>query len=116
VTVFLFSPPGQESEWQPAVDIYRVSQGWVLKFDLAGVRLEDIQVYARDRTVTVEGVRRDWMMEDSGCRHYSMEISYSRFQRCVELPEELRTAKIRTDYRDGILLVRIAQREDLNHE
>ena len=52
--------------------------GWILKFDLAGVRLEDVQVHVSKRTVMVSGVRRDCMVED-GCRHYSMEITYSRF-------------------------------------
>jgi HSP20 family protein len=112
VTVFLFTPPRQEQDWQPAVDIYRTSTGWILKFDIAGVRLNDVHVHVSARSVTVSGVRRDWMMEDTGCRHYSMEISYSRFQRTIELPEDIQTAKLAVDYRDGILFVRIAKREE----
>lgn len=109
MSVFLFSPT-RVVEWQPAVDIYRTSWGWILKLDLAGVRLEDIHVHLSKRTVTVSGVRRDCMIED-GCRHYSMEISYSHFRRSIELPDELLKAKIRTDYRDGILYVRIGVEE-----
>ena len=111
MTVFLFSPPRQTQDWQPAVDIYRSTTGWILKVDLAGVRLEDVHVHLGKRTVTISGVRRDWMMEDTGCRHYSMEISYSRFQRTIELPDDIQTAKVSVDYRDGILFVRIAQAE-----
>jgi HSP20 family protein len=111
VTRFLYSPARTE-EWQPAVDIYKTVTGWVLKFDLAGVRMEDVHVQVSRRTVTVSGVRRDWMLEDSGCRHYSMEISYSRFQRMIELPDDIQSARMAVDYRDGILTVRIAQREE----
>jgi HSP20 family protein len=115
VTVFLFAPPRQGTDWQPAVDVYRVDGGWVLKLDLAGVRLDDVHAHVFRNRVTVHGVRRDCMLEE-GCHHYSMEISYSRFERTVELPEDLSDALFRLEYRDGILLVRISRREDYNNE
>jgi HSP20 family molecular chaperone IbpA len=37
-----------------------------------------------------------------------MEIAYSDFERSLELPCDLGRADITTEYRDGILLVRIA--------
>jgi HSP20 family protein len=109
--VFLF-PQRDTQEWQPALDIYRAAGGWILKFDLAGVRIEDVHVHIGKRSVTVNGVRRDSMLEEAGCCHYSMEISYSRFERTIELPDNLDTAKFRLDYRDGILFVRISVRND----
>lgn len=109
MSVYLFSP-ARELEWQPAVDVYRTSWGWMLKLDLAGVRMEDIHVHVSKRSVSVSGLRRDCTLEE-GCRHYSMEITYSRFQRTVELPDDLHKADIRMDYRDGILYVRIRSEE-----
>ncbi len=44
---------------------------------------------------------------EEGCNCYSMEISYNRFERRVDLPVELDGARIVLDYKDGILLVRI---------
>ncbi len=105
MNVYLFRPE-REKKWEPAVDVYRTSWGWILKFDLAGVRMEDVHVHVARRQVTVSGVRRDYMVEE-GCRHYSMEISYSRFQRTIELPDDVNRENLRMDYRDGILLVRI---------
>jgi HSP20 family protein len=105
VNVFLFKP-AREKQWEPAVDVYRTNWGWILKFDLAGVRMDDVHVHVGKRQVTVSGVRRDYMVEE-GCRHYSMEISYSRFQRTIELPDDVNRENLRMDYRDGILLVRI---------
>ena len=69
MNVFLFTTARQEKEWQPPLDIYRTGWGWILKLDLAGVRMEDIHVHVRRRTVTVSGVRRDHMVE-KGCSHY----------------------------------------------
>ena len=111
MSVFLFSSERTQQDWQPAVDIYRTGDGWVLKFDLAGVRMEDVHVHVTRRALTVSGVRRDWMLEDSGCRHYSMEINYCRFQRTIELPDDIETARVAVEYRDGILTVRIAKNE-----
>jgi HSP20 family molecular chaperone IbpA len=59
--------------------------------------------------VEVQGVRRDRPIVD-GQRVYSLEIAYHRFQRRVELPFDLRTADVRSEYRDGMLLVRIVPR------
>ena len=113
MTVFLYaSSPRQGTDWQPAVDIYQTSWGWILKFELAGVSLDDVHVHVRQRSITVHGARRDWILED-GCSHYSMEISYTRFERSIELPDDLTKASIRLDYRDGILFVRInVKKED----
>ena len=109
-TVFLL--PGKQADcWQPPVDIYRTSWGWILKFELAGVRTEDVHVHVSRRTVSVRGVRRDYMVED-GCSHYSMEISYCEFKRTIELPDDLTKTLIRMDYRDGILFVRISLKEE----
>lgn len=108
--MFLFSP-ARDRGWQPAVDVYRAKWGWILKFDVAGVRTEDVHVHLGETTVTVSGVRRDYMIEE-GCRHYSMEITYSRFERTVELPDRLNAARVALDSRDGILFVRIEVSEE----
>jgi HSP20 family molecular chaperone IbpA len=80
-----------------------------VKFDLAGVRAEDIQLEARGRQLRVSGVRRDFSLLEEQ-QIYSMEISYNRFQRSVELPLDLTQAEIRNEYRDGMLLVLITPR------
>jgi len=105
---FFFSPADciGESFWQPSVDIYRTHKGWLLKFDLAGVRLEDIEVLRHADTLTVQGVRRD-LLEEGSCDYYSLEISYSRFKRCITLPMDLESSTIRMDYKDGMLLIRV---------
>jgi len=54
----------------------------------------------------VSGVRRDRTVEES-CWHYSMEISYSRFERTVHLPCTLDSARLSVDYENGILWVRV---------
>jgi HSP20 family protein len=56
----------------------------------------------------LHGRRRDWCVEEvATCSAYSMEITYSEFQRTVELPAEIDRMQVTTDYRDGMLLVQL---------
>jgi HSP20 family protein len=95
-----------EVSWRPSADIYQTRNGWLVKFDLAGVRLDDIKIAVRGPQFTISGFRRDWKLEE-GCSHYSMEISYNRFERTVELPCDLEGAEVKIEGREGILLVRL---------
>jgi len=107
--LFVAAPaPREEVHWRPPVDVYRTPYGWLLKFELAGVRLEDISIHRQGNRVTVSGVRRDWALEE-GYHQHMMEIAYSRFERTVELPWDPGDVRIRVEYRDGLLLVRMIQ-------
>lgn len=37
--------PAEVQTWQPPIDVYRISGGWFLNFELAGVSPEDMVVY-----------------------------------------------------------------------
>jgi HSP20 family protein len=109
VSLFYSAGVEQSPEWRPATDVYRVPDGWVVKFELAGVAPEDIELTARGRALRIRGRRRDRCLSPD-CKQLHMEIAYSRFERQVELPGDLQRAQIETEFRDGMLLVRI-QRE-----
>lgn len=96
----------EEACWHPSVDIYRAGTAWLVKFDLAGVRKEDIQVKLDGRRLTVRGVRRDLTILE-GQRAYSMEIAYNQFERVVELPMNVETARFASEFCDGMFLVSI---------
>ena len=104
----LFMPvvSARDLDWQPAADVYRTGKGWLIKFDLAGVRPEDVECLAARNQLTVRGVRRDCLLEE-GCSHYRMEISYRRFERRIDIPGDLSSARITTEYRDGMLVIRV---------
>ncbi|HET6883036.1 MAG TPA: Hsp20/alpha crystallin family protein [Pirellulales bacterium] len=101
----------QRADWRPAADVYSTRRGWLVKFDLAGVRPQEIEVLVRGQRLTVRGVRRDCAL-DEGCRYHSLEISYNRFERTLELPCNLEAARLSTDYRDGMLLVHLQLESD----
>jgi HSP20 family protein len=106
-----FLPAGAsryESPWCPAADVYRGRNGWLVKFELAGVRPDDLELTVRGNRLMLRGVRRDFTALE-GCRYYQMEIAYSPFERSLTLPCDLERADITSEYRDGMLLVRIPE-------
>src|SRR5262249_7421646 len=109
----LFLPAAERFQdccWQPPADVYRGTSRWVIKFDLAGVRPEDISVSVHGRRLTVRGCRRDSFVSE-GCQPFLLEIAYSQFERSIELPCNLEPAHIATEYRDGMLFVTIQMEE-----
>lgn len=94
------------ADWHPATDVYRTPIGWLLKFELAGVQPEDIELTVHGRSVRVSGTRRD-CCRGADCRQVRMEIAYNRFERQVELPDDLVYTQVETEFRHGMLLVSI---------
>lgn len=92
--------------WQPAVDIYKCPGGWTIKFDLAGVKSDDVQVLIAEDKLIVRGVRRDTVISE-GWSYYQLEITYSRFERILMIPCDLSRTEIRTDCRDGWLILHL---------
>jgi HSP20 family protein len=92
--------------WQPSADVHRTQDGWLVKFDLAGVQVSDVMVAIRGRLLTVSGVRRDSFVEE-GSSYYSMEISYNQFERSLMMPANLENARVTIVAREGLLLVRM---------
>jgi HSP20 family protein len=103
----------QSAPWQPNTDVYRTDTGWLVKFELAGVRAEEIDLQVLGNRMVLRGVRRDCVLESTQKQggpalvQYRMEIPYSQFERTLELPCDLKRAAITTEFRDGMLLVRI---------
>jgi HSP20 family protein len=106
----LFLPAAEGSPyvpWRPAADVYRTRDGFTVKFELAGVRVEDIDLEVLGSRMTLRGSRRDTCEYHDGCRCYLLEIRYEQFERSLELPCNLERAAITSTYRDGMLLVYI---------
>jgi HSP20 family protein len=103
--LFIYAAPqAAAASWNPPADVYRSADGWLVKVDLAGVRPTDVAVAAQPGKLVIRGSRRD-LAQAAGYSLHRMEISYAAFERVVELPCRVDAGRIRTDYRDGMLLV-----------
>lgn len=97
--------------WNPAADVYRSADGWIVKVDLAGVCSDELEIEIRDSLLTISGCRRDTLIRD-GCVYQQMEITYSRFEKSIQFPKPIEGAKIRRDYSDGFLIIEVRREQD----
>ena len=99
--------------WSPAVDVYENEQREVvLKADLPGLKRDDIQVTFENQTLTLKGERRpDEGVHDEA--YHRMERMYGQFSRSFTLPATFDTARVKAEYRDGVLTVTLPTREEM---
>ncbi|OFZ14915.1 MAG: hypothetical protein A2X86_06180 [Bdellovibrionales bacterium GWA2_49_15] len=93
-------------DWNPSTDIYQTIDGWVIKMELAGIDPQDLEVSTSNRNLIIKGHRKDSFIERDWV-HLSMEILYSSFERMIELPLNADSGNIKTEYRDGMLLIKV---------
>jgi HSP20 family protein len=92
--------------WNPAADVYRSADGWIVKVDLAGVRSSDLEIDVYESSLRIRGCRRDTFVID-GFTYQQMEITYSQFEKTVQFPGPIEEATLEHDYRDGFLIVNV---------
>lgn len=97
--------------WNPAADVYRTGDGWLVKVDLAGVRSDDMEIRLDGKLLRISGLRRDSICGE-GISHYQLEITYSRFEKIIQFPCSIEHATVERDYRDGLLVLRLREDEE----
>ncbi len=101
--------------FSPAVDVFYAGAPprAVVRADLAGVRVEDVALEIRGRTLTIAGERRAESAEDR--LYQQIEIQHGPFRRTVELGADVVAEEARASYDDGLLVVEVplAVREEI---
>ena len=92
--------------WNPAADVYRSAEGWVVKVDLAGICSDELEIEIHDSVLSIRGCRKDTHIRE-GCTYHQMEITYSRFEKSIEFPDRIEGASVKRDYNDGFLIINL---------
>ena len=103
---------GGARSWMPAVDIYETSdRQYVIKAELPEMKREDIGVTFENNVLTLTGERKTDFDADNGTYHRN-ERFYGKFTRSFTLPATVDGNRITAAYKDGMLTVRVPQREE----
>ncbi len=98
--------------WSPTVDVYTdEDHGVVIKADLPDVKREDISVTFENNLLTVTGERKFENEKNRG-NYHRMERFYGTFSRSFSIPATVDASHITASYKDGVLTVRLPQREE----
>lgn len=93
-------------ELSPSIDIFEEGSDLVLKADIPGVPKDDLDIRVEDDILTISGQKKkeEEVEKDD---YYRYERSYGSFCRKFALPEGTDTEKIKANYKDGVLNIRI---------
>ena len=98
--------------WVPAVDIYETDQREVVvKAELPDLKREDINLTFENGVLTLKGERK-FEQEARKENFQRMERRYGSFSRSFTLPNTVDATRISAGYKDGVLTIRLPQREE----
>jgi HSP20 family protein len=103
---------GTGRAWVPPVDIFETKdREYVLKAELPDLKREDVNVTFENGVLTITGERKAEFDASEGTFHRS-ERAYGRFSRSFTLPATVDANRINAVYKDGVLTIRVPQREE----
>jgi len=96
----------------PLVDIYETKEHVVVKAEIPGMKLDDIDITIVGDTLTLKGERkRETEVKEEN--YYRVERAYGAFQRAIPLPSVVDTNKVKATYKDGVLEVKLSKKGEV---
>ena len=94
----------EDVEWIPTLEVIEREGRLIARFELPGLKKEEIGVTVNEEGLTVTGERK---REEEKKNHnwYRTERTYGRFVRTVALPAVVNTAEIKATFQNGVLEV-----------
>jgi len=100
-----------EAAFTPSVDIEEDEKSYHLRFDLPGIKKEDVKIEVDENRLIVSGERKTERSEEKEGRRYS-ERAFGRFERAFSLPSNLTEEQVEARYQDGVLEVVLSKPEE----
>ncbi|MBN2225519.1 MAG: Hsp20/alpha crystallin family protein [Deltaproteobacteria bacterium] len=88
----------------PKIEMSETKKDIVVKAELPGLDVKDIDLSVNNGYLTISGEKRN-ESEEEQMNSFCRETSYGYFRRTVELPGEVDEEKIKADYKGGVLKV-----------
>jgi HSP20 family protein len=98
-------------EWSPTMDVSETASSIVVKAELPGLEVKDIDVSMSGDVLTIKGEKRKEQEEKDEHHHYS-ERYYGSFQRSFRLPTTIQSDKIEASFEKGILKITLPKTEE----
>src|SRR5215208_8291550 len=90
----------EATRWAPALDVLQEDGDIVVRAELPGVKLEDVDITLHNGVLTISG-ERGAEEQREGAGYYVRERRYGSFRRSMALPEGVDESKIHARFEDG---------------
>jgi len=94
------------SRWRPAVDVFETEKAILVRLELAGVRISDLNVTVDGDLLRISGVRRA-ASTDGVQRLHQMEIAFGPFERVMRLEVPFERDRVSAHLEEGFLTVKL---------
>ena len=101
----------EEREWMPAFDVAETANAIVVKAELPGMDVKDIDIALTDGLLTIRGERK-LEKEDKKEDYHRIERQFGSFSRSLNLGTRVKADGIEAAYKDGILTVTLPKVEE----
>jgi len=95
---------GDDDNLNPDFDVQETDDAFVFKADVPGIRNEDLDISLSGNLLQISG-KREHEDEQGEGRYHTYERSYGSFTRSFTLPESADLDKVRSDMKDGELML-----------
>jgi len=94
------------ADWSPQVDIVEDEKEYLIKADLPEMKKDEIKVSVENGMLSVSGERKT-EKEEKNKKFHRTERSYGRFERTFMVPEDADGAKVKAEFKEGVLRVHL---------
>ena len=96
--------------WAPSVDIKETEKEVIVRADLPGIRMEDIDVSVDDDQLVIKGERK-FEKEEKDKDYIRVERSYGSFYRSFDVGVPIKADEVKASYSDGVLDITVPKAE-----
>ena len=103
----------QNSPSFPALNVWQDDDKFLVESELPGVSMDDLELTIQGNQLTIEGERRKPEHDAESVSWHRQERGFGKFQRVLELPEEVQPEGVKARMSNGVLSIELLKREEL---
>lgn len=100
-----------EEEWLPSMNVSETDGEIAVRAELPGMEAKDIDLNVSGDVLSIRGEKKD-EEEKKEKDYYSRESYYGAFQRSIRLPSEVQSDKVKANFKNGVLDIRLPKSEE----
>lgn len=114
-TLLKYKGSAGSGAWFPPVDIYETEDNIVLKAELPGIEMKNVDIEVMESTIILKGERKlEKNLNEEN--YHRMERFYGTFQRVFNLPYMIDRNDIKASFKDGVLKITVPKYKETKAE
>ncbi len=106
-------PFEKKSDFNPKTDIIELKDAFQISLEVAGLRLEDIEVTMNQGVLEIKGEKVREKLENEDSKIHRTERIYGEFERKFKLSEMIEEQDIEAAMKDGVLTLTLPKKHEV---